>query len=54
MYLCPAGTTVTAEPSVADTLAAVSEVLVCTASALVPLLAVVPPTVGLNINTDLM
>ena len=52
MYLEPAGTTVTVEPSEADTLAAVSRVLVCTALAFVPLLAVVPPTVELKINTD--
>ena len=43
----------TAEPSVADMLAAVRAVLVCTALALVPLELVVPPTVGLNISTDL-
>ena len=43
---------VTVEPSDADRLADVIVVPDWTALALVPLAAVVPPTVGLKINTD--
>ena len=53
VYVRPAGVTVTVEPSVVETLLAVSAVLDCTALAFVPLLVVLPPTVGLNIKTDL-
>ena len=43
---------VTVDPSDADKLLEVRVVPACTALALVPLAAVVPPTVGLKINTD--
>ena len=43
---------VTVEPSDADRLVGVIVVADWTALALVPLAAVVPPTVGLKINTD--
>ena len=42
----------TTDPSAADMLAAVNTVAVCTALALVPLAAVLPPTVGLKMSTD--
>ena len=42
----------TVEPSAAERLEAVNNVAVCTALALVPLMAEVPPTVGLKMSTD--
>ena len=44
---------VTVDPSNADKLVAVNVVADWTALAFVPLSAVVPPTVGLNISSDL-
>ena len=53
MYLRPAGENVTVEPSEVDKLAAVNAVAAWTALALIPFVAAEPPTVELNINTDL-